>query len=119
MKMLEKLDHKLDNYKTIISQRVAPHNVYYQFAVSFPIIKENDHYYGEDNGNIFFLAEDEGKPERVVMRDTNITIKQASSIDDPAEYRIYATIVQSGIFKDVVIGTYRELIVPSQKKIGF
>ncbi|MBB6444026.1 hypothetical protein [Bacillus benzoevorans] len=119
LKKQEKLEHKLDNYKKLISQRVAPHNVYYQFAISFPVIKENDRYYDEDNGNVFFLAADEGKPERIVLQDTNITIKPAPSIDDPAEYRIYAKIVQSGIFQDVVIGTYRELIVPSQKKIGF
>ncbi len=109
----EIVDHQIENYRKMIRARTEPNHIESECVLSFPVIENNETYFKEINGNIHFNAlTDEGNIEEVILPLEEIIISHLQKDDNDAAYRIYAEKANSGIFKNELIGHYRELSIP-------
>ncbi len=114
-----KIRHQLENYKSIISSRVQPDNIHYEFTDKFPVVKQKYGYFTVENGKVIFNVQKSEGVFPIILPKENIAINYSEDYVDAAEYRQFAKRVKEGIFKDIIIGDYKELNIPAKRKMNY
>ena len=108
-----KADYKVEYYRKLIRAKIQPKNIHTECIKRLPIYKNNDTYFKEVNRQIYFDSEtDEGNIEQIILPTDYINIRHVQHATSDAEYRFYTQTVKHGLFKNVIIGEFRELYIP-------